>query len=238
VRASYFSMAIWTTPKRIPSRHGRTRWIPSSSDGSSPFFNRRQRTSHVRSPFPRLASLASTRQPPPSPPPSPPASPSPEASTLLYTSGTLHVPAMSEATFWARVPAVGAEGQEFGVFPLEDPRNDLRVLVAPALVRPNDADLVPIQVSNPTRQAVDVPTLTPIARLAVDPTISHADLQAAISPTCSYTSWLRGPLTRPLTLISIIHLVSPHDHFWTVVLSLFAFHLHLPPFSDMAEGTH
>eukprot|EP00966_Prymnesium_polylepis_P215039 4980576-Prymnesium_polylepis.1 len=65
---------------------------------------------------------------------------------------------------------------------------------------------------------MDIPTLTPVARFVVDPTISHANLLPATPSTCSCISWQRGLLARPLPIISFIVRC-----FATVVFGLWSF---------------
>ena len=102
---------------------------------------------------------------------------------IAYAPKTLRVPAWSEAILWVNVPAAGVVGKDIVILPLEDSRvDDLRVLVAPAIVRPDAEGRVPIRVINldPT-QPVIIPLLTPVARFMVNPEISGVDTSLSVN---------------------------------------------------------
>ena len=121
------------------------------------------------------------------------ADPAPELSTspsdisvdtvqpIAYAPKNLRVPAWSEAVLWVRVPHVGVAGSPIALLPLEDARADeLGVLMAPALVQPDQYGMVPMRVINPSTKPVMIPLLTPVARFMVDPKVSGADVKFSV----------------------------------------------------------
>ena len=91
---------------------------------------------------------------------------------LAYAPETLTVQPWCEKWIPARLPASLVGQYDVAVLPLNDAQyGDLGVLLSPCLVRPDKTGTVWIKVLNPSRQAVRIPLLSPLARFIADPHI-------------------------------------------------------------------
>ena len=77
-----------------------------------------------------------------------------------------------------RVPASMPRDRPLAVLPLEDAqRVELGVLVAPTIETPSEDGFIVAMVINPTREAVRIPLLTPVARFIIDPQLSGPETE-------------------------------------------------------------
>ena len=100
---------------------------------------------------------------------------------LVYNPEALTVPAWSEAMLRVRVPAAAIAGHDIAVLPLDDDRlENLSIMVAPSLARPDAEGYIWIRVINPAQRPVRISQLTPLARFVVDPKITDSDLEFSV----------------------------------------------------------
>ncbi|MDC0525350.1 DNA (cytosine-5-)-methyltransferase [bacterium] len=105
---------------------------------------------------------------------------------IAYAPSAVRVPEWSEQMVRARIPAAAVGDHHLAVLPLEDSRiDDIGVLVAPCLQKPDADGYVWLRVVNPSQHPVHIGALTPLARFVVHPTVSGANIKYTVDEIMS-----------------------------------------------------
>ena len=100
---------------------------------------------------------------------------------IAFAPQTVKATAWAETSMRVRVPAAALLGHDLAVLPLEDDRlNELGVMLAPCLARPDKDGYITVRLINPSLRPVVIPVLTPIGRFIVDPRIAGKDIEYTV----------------------------------------------------------